>query len=88
VRGANAVNVRPEIYDGGDELLSWLRRMGSRPMAYVTLGTVFNGNLALFRLVADALADEPCDVVMTLGHGNVARAVHKTDTPRSTSMRT
>jgi len=35
----------------------------------VTLGTVFNGNVPLFRLIADALADQPFDVVIALGHG-------------------
>jgi MGT family glycosyltransferase len=34
---------------------------------YVTFGTLFNSNLGLFRLVLDALADEPIDVVMTVG---------------------
>ncbi len=40
----------------------------SRPLVYVTFGTLFNANLDLFRLVLAALADEPVDVVMTVGH--------------------
>ena len=35
----------------------------------MTLGTVFNGNVPLFRLIADALAGQPFDVVIALGHG-------------------
>jgi UDP:flavonoid glycosyltransferase YjiC (YdhE family) len=35
----------------------------------VTLGTVFNGNIPLFRLIADALADQPFEVVVALGRG-------------------
>jgi UDP:flavonoid glycosyltransferase YjiC (YdhE family) len=38
-----------------------------RPLVYVTFGTLFNANLDLFRLVLDALADEPIDVVATVG---------------------
>jgi UDP-glucoronosyl and UDP-glucosyl transferase len=38
-----------------------------RPVVYVTFGTLFNSNLGLFRLALDALADEPIDVVMTVG---------------------
>ena len=38
-----------------------------RPMVYVTFGTLFNTNLDLFRLVLLALADEPVDVVATVG---------------------
>ncbi len=39
----------------------------ARPMIYVTFGTLFNANLDLFRLALDALADEPVDIVMTVG---------------------
>jgi UDP:flavonoid glycosyltransferase YjiC (YdhE family) len=39
----------------------------ARPVVYVTFGTLFNSNLDLFRLALDALADEPIDVVMTVG---------------------
>jgi len=38
-----------------------------RPTVYVTFGTLFNSNLELFRIALDALADEPIDVVMTIG---------------------
>jgi UDP:flavonoid glycosyltransferase YjiC (YdhE family) len=39
----------------------------ARPMVYVTFGTLFNANLDLFRLALDALAEEPVDIVMTVG---------------------
>lgn len=44
------------------------REATSRPMVYVTFGTLFNANLDLFRLALAALADEPIEVVMTVGH--------------------
>jgi len=69
VAPANAINVRPEPYDGGGELPAWFEDLGGRPLVYVTLGTVMNGNIPLFRLIADALADQPFDVVIALGHG-------------------
>ena len=69
VAPANAINVRPEPYDGGGELPAWFDDLGKRPLVYVTLGTVMNGNVPLFRLIADALADQPFDVVIALGHG-------------------
>lgn len=65
----NEINVRPEPYDGGGELPAWFDDLGERPLVYVTLGTVMNGNIPLFRLIADALADQPFDVVIALGHG-------------------
>ena len=39
----------------------------TRPVVYVTFGTLFNANLDLFRLALEALANEPVDVVMTVG---------------------
>ena len=48
---------------------AWFDDLGGRPLVYVTLGTVMNGNIPLFRLIADALADEPFDVVIALGAG-------------------
>ena len=69
VAPANEINVRPEPFDGGGELPAWFDGLGERPLVYVTLGTVFNGNVPLFRLIADALADQPFEVVIALGHG-------------------
>ena len=36
-----------------------LYKLGDGPLVYVTLGTVFNGNVPIFRLIADALANQP-----------------------------
>jgi UDP:flavonoid glycosyltransferase YjiC (YdhE family) len=65
----NEINVRPEPFDGAGDLPAWFGELAERPLVYVTLGTVFNGNIPLFRLIADALADEPFEVVIALGHG-------------------
>ena len=75
VAPANQINVRPEVFDGGGEPPAWLEELGERPLVYVTLGTVMNGNVPLFRLIADALADQPFDVVIALGHGVPADAL-------------
>lgn len=40
---------------------------GARPVVYVTLGTFFNGNTHVFREILDGLADQPVDVVVTVG---------------------
>ena len=40
---------------------------GPRPIVYVTLGTVFNGNTQIFRTILDGLAGHPVDVVVTVG---------------------
>jgi UDP:flavonoid glycosyltransferase YjiC (YdhE family) len=41
-----------------------------RPVVYVTLGTFSNSNLAVFRLLLDAAADLPVNVVATVGNDN------------------
>jgi UDP:flavonoid glycosyltransferase YjiC (YdhE family) len=66
----NQVNIQPEPYDGGGDLPPWFAEVDAeRPLVYVTLGTVMNGNIPLFRLIADALADQPFEVVIALGRG-------------------
>ena len=44
-----------------------LATRGVRPVVYVTLGTFFNGNTQVFREILDGLADQPVDVVVTVG---------------------
>ncbi|MFN2463730.1 MAG: glycosyltransferase [Candidatus Dormibacteria bacterium] len=70
----NLVNTRPEQYDGGGEVPAWLDDLTDKPIVYVTLGTVFNGNLPLFQLVISALAAEPYNVVVATGAGVPASA--------------
>jgi UDP:flavonoid glycosyltransferase YjiC (YdhE family) len=48
----------------------WLDRFGDRPIVYVTMGTVWNRDLDLFRRVIDALRDEPVGLVVTVGQQN------------------
>ena len=43
------------------------RQVTPRPVVYVTFGTIFNTNHDLFRMSLDAFADQPVDVVMTVG---------------------
>jgi UDP:flavonoid glycosyltransferase YjiC (YdhE family) len=71
----NAINVRPEPFDAEGELPAWFDDLGTRPLVYVTLGTVMNGNIPLFRLIADALADQPYDVLIALGNGIPSEAL-------------
>jgi MGT family glycosyltransferase len=49
---------------------SWLDGLGSRPVVYVTMGTVWNRDLDLFARVIDALRDEPVALVITVGQQN------------------
>ena len=46
-----------------------------RPLVYLTLGTFSNNDLGLFRLVLEALADEPVNVLATIGRENEASAL-------------
>ncbi|MGH3510194.1 MAG: glycosyltransferase [Nocardioidaceae bacterium] len=41
-----------------------------RPLVYLTLGTFSNNHTGLFRLVIEALADEPVNLVATIGPDN------------------
>lgn len=47
-----------------------LRDLPDRPTIYVTLGTVSNTDTAIFRAALDGLADEPLNVVLTVGSNN------------------
>jgi len=49
---------------------------GARPVVYVTLGTFFNGNIDIFREILDGLADQPVDVVVTVGSDQDPSALH------------
>ena len=39
-----------------------------RPLVYVTLGTIYNTDIEVFRTILAGLAGEPLDVVVTVGH--------------------
>lgn len=48
----------------------WFEQFGSRPIVYVTMGTVWNRDLDLFGRVIEALRDEPVALVITVGQQN------------------
>jgi MGT family glycosyltransferase len=50
-----------------DPDFSWEKIDASRPLVYVSLGTVFNDNMPFYRLCLQALADAPYQVVMSIG---------------------
>lgn len=54
---------------GGEELPSWVHELADRPTVYVTFGTI-NRDLSLFEVVLEALAEEPVNVVATVGREN------------------
>lgn len=67
-------------------------RASERPVVYVTFGTFFNANQDLFRVVLAGLADEPLEVVVTVGRdqdpGAVAPAPVNARVERYISQRT
>ena len=50
--------------------LPWLDRLQGLPIVYITLGTVYNQNLDVFRALLDGLGDEPLNLVVTVGEQN------------------
>jgi UDP:flavonoid glycosyltransferase YjiC (YdhE family) len=60
----------PLALGGKDELPVGLRDLPDRPTVYVTLGTLSNSDTNVFRAVLDGLADEPLNVVVTVGPNN------------------
>lgn len=69
--------LRPMAFDEAPDvnLPDWLTALGSRPLAYVTMGTEFNKELAVFRAILDGLGGEPFDVVVTVGPSGDPEAV-------------
>ncbi|HEU5003247.1 MAG TPA: glycosyltransferase [Actinomycetota bacterium] len=61
--------IRPEVYARRSDVMApgWLDDLGGRPLVYVTLGTVVNRLLPVFRTIAEALEGRDIDVVMTTG---------------------
>ncbi|MFL6204723.1 MAG: glycosyltransferase [Acidimicrobiales bacterium] len=48
----------------------WLDRLGSGAIVYLTMGTVWNSKLDIFRAVIDALRDEDIALIVTVGRQN------------------
>jgi len=53
-----------------DEPPVWLDRLGGMPIVYVTMGTIWNRDLDLFRHVIEAVRDEAVALVVTVGRQN------------------
>ena len=54
----------------GDRLPSWVATLPPVPTVYVSLGTIFNQNLAVFAAILDGLGGEDFNVILTIGAGN------------------
>ena len=48
----------------------WLDALRELPIVYITLGTVYNQNLDVFRALLDGLRDEALNIVVTVGKQN------------------
>ena len=53
-----------------DEPPAWLDRLGGMPIVYVTMGTIWNRDLDMFRHVIEAVRDEALALVVTVGRQN------------------
>jgi UDP:flavonoid glycosyltransferase YjiC (YdhE family) len=64
--------LRPVPYDttGPEGLPQWMADLPERPIVYMTLGTVTNTDVSVFRAVLDGLADENVNVIVTVGRDN------------------
>ena len=62
-------SVRPTPFDrsGGDMLPDWVDELTGRPLVYLTLGTIFNQRADIFSAFIEGLADEPVELVVTVG---------------------
>lgn len=65
------VLVRPQQAEAAASAGSadWLDSLPARPTVHLSLGTIWNQDLSVFRTVLDALAARPVNVVVTLGPG-------------------
>jgi UDP:flavonoid glycosyltransferase YjiC (YdhE family) len=70
--GTEVIPLRPVPLDatGSEQLPAWVDDLPARPTIYVTLGTVTNRDTSIFTAVLDGLADEPVNVVITVGETN------------------
>ena len=48
----------------------WLGRLDSGAVVYLTMGTVWNRNLGIFRTVIEAVRDEGITLIVTVGRSN------------------
>jgi hypothetical protein len=61
--------MRPVPFDtvAHDQLPPWAGGLGRRPVVYITQGTTFNRDAAVFGPLLEALRDEAVDIIVTLG---------------------
>jgi UDP:flavonoid glycosyltransferase YjiC (YdhE family) len=61
--------LRPVGFDEspGISMPPWLDRLPDRPTVYVTLGTVFNDDAALFHAILDGIQGEDLNIIVTIG---------------------
>jgi MGT family glycosyltransferase len=55
---------------GDEQLPDWVADLPPLPTVYVSLGTIFNQNLDVFRAILDGLRDLRVNVVVTIGTDN------------------
>ena len=65
VQGIRTVETQPPATQ-----LPWLDALRGLPIVYITLGTVYNHNLDVFRALLDGLRDEALNIVVTVGKQN------------------
>ena len=65
VQGIRTVETQPPATQ-----LPWLDALRDLPIVYITLGTVYNRNLDVFRTLLDGLRDEALNIVVTVGKQN------------------
>jgi UDP:flavonoid glycosyltransferase YjiC (YdhE family) len=66
---ANVHPIRPMGFDAspGRGLPPWVAGLPQGPTVYVTMGTVFNESVEVFRTILEGIANEPWNVVVTVG---------------------
>lgn len=69
---AKIERIRPVAFDttGDEGLPDWAQELDDRPVVYMTLGTELNNDVSVFRAVLDGLADEPVQLIVTVGRAN------------------
>lgn len=67
VQGIRTVETQPQP---PETQLPWLDALRGLPIVYITLGTVYNQDLDVFRALLDGLRDEALNIVVTVGKQN------------------
>ncbi len=61
--------LRQDRFDrsGDEKLPAWVNDLPKRPTVHVTLGTIFNRATHIYRMIIEALRNEPINLIVTLG---------------------